>query len=179
MNKKYGKQQKTSYKSIIFWGLIALITLIFIIVIIVRFAQSRTVNSYDSLKQLQGEEILEQSDKYLVFVYNSTTEKSSEIDNFDKVVFNYISFAKRNKSNESVFKIFGFDIVNPDNKKVVISSDSGKTANISNVEDFSELLIKSGDIPMLLIISGNKIIDYKDSDNAISEYLQNIIDENK
>ncbi len=32
---------------------------------------------------------------------------------------------------------------------------------------------------MLLIISGNKIIDYKDSDNAISEYLQNIIDENK
>ncbi len=85
--------------------MIALITLIFIIVIIVRFAQSRTVNSYDSLKQLQGEEILEQSDKYLVFVYNSTTEKSSEIDNFDKVVFNYISFAKRNKSNESVFKI--------------------------------------------------------------------------
>ena len=64
MNKKYGQQQKTSYKSIIFWGLIALITLIFIIVIIVRFAQSRTVNSYDSLKQLQGEEILEQSDKY-------------------------------------------------------------------------------------------------------------------
>lgn len=179
MNKKYGQQQKTSYKSIVFWGLIALITLIFIVVIVVRFAQSRTVNSYDSLTQLEGEEILKQEDKYLVFVYNSENEKNSENDEFDKLVFNYISFSKRNKSNTSVFKIFGFDVVKPENKKVLISSDGGKANNISNVEEFEELLIKSGDIPMLLVISGNKIVDYKDSDNAISEYLQHIIDDNK
>lgn len=177
MNKKYGQQQKTSYKSIVFWGLIALITLIFIIVVIVRFAQSRTVNSYESLNHLEGAEVLEQKDKYLVFVYDSSSEK--EIENFDEVVFNYISFAKRNKNNDEVFAIYGFDISNPENKKVIISGEGSKEANISNVEEYDELLIENDSIPMLLIVSSNKITGYKDSDNAICDYLQTIMDENK
>lgn len=179
MNKKYGQQKKTSYKSIVFWGLIALITLIFIIVIIVRFAQSRTVNSYESLKQLEGAEVLEQSNKYLVFVYNSTEEKESASDNFDNVMFNYISFAKRNKGNDDVLAIYGFDIVKPENKKIIVSAESSKDYNITNVEEYEELLIESDQVPVLLVISGNKITDFKDSDNAICDYLQTIMDENK
>ena len=40
MNKKYGQQKQNNYKAIVFWGIIALVTLIFIVAIIVKFAQS-------------------------------------------------------------------------------------------------------------------------------------------
>ena len=178
MNKKYGQQKQNNYKAILFWGIIALVTLIFVVAIIVKFAQSRTVNSYDSLKNLVGEELFDASEnQYIVFVYDGEKEEEYKKDEFDQVIFNYITFAKRNKNNEEVYEIFGFDINEPSNYKVVIDGD--KSATIVGAETIKDLLIKSGDIPVILIIKDNKVVDYKDSDNSISEYLQDIIDENK
>lgn len=178
MNKKYGQQKQNNYKAILFWGIIALVTLIFVVAIIVKFAQSRTVNSYDSLTNLVGEELFDASEnQYIVFVYDGEKEEEYKKDEFDQVIFNYITFAKRNKNNEEVYEIFGFDINEPSNYKVVIDGD--KSATIVGAETIKDLLIKSGDIPVILIIKDNKVVDYKDSDNSISEYLQDIIDENK
>lgn len=180
MNKKYGQPKQNNYKSILFWGIIGLITLAFIIAVIVKFVQSRTVDSYDSLSQLEGEELFEASEgKYIVFVYNSEKEEAATNNEFDQTVFNYITFAKRNSSNENVLAIFGFDVTKPENNKVVISDNGGKIEKVINVEEIKDLLIKEGNVPALLVIKDNKITDYKDSDNAISDYLQTIIDENK
>ena len=178
MNKKYGQQKQNNYKAIVFWGIIALVTLIFIVAIIVRFAQSRTVNSYDSLTNLVGEDLFDASeDQYIVFVYDAEKEEEYKKDEFDQVIFNYITFAKRNKNNDEVYEIFGFDINEPANHKVLV--DGEKTATIVGAEAIKDLLIKSEDVPVILIIKDNKVVDYKDSDNSISEYLQDIIDENK
>ena len=178
MNKKYGQQKQNNYKAIVFWGIIALVTLIFIVAIIVKFAQSRTVNSYDSLTNLVGEDLFDASeDQYIVFFYDAEKEEEYKKDEFDQVIFNYITFAKRNKNNDEVYEIFGFDINEPANHKVLV--DGEKTATIVGAEAIKDLLIKSEDVPVILIIKDNKVVDYKDSDNSISEYLQDIIDENK
>ncbi len=186
MNKKYNAptpKAKKGFKSILFWGLIIAITVFFIVFIVFRFVNARSVNSYDSLTELKGEQILSkeaQTETYLVFVYSKKAEEEKEDDDFDKLVYKYITFAKKNAANNtSVYNIYGFDIDDPTNKKVIISNSGEKKEVISNVSEFDELLIYDNDIPMLLIISGNIVSDYKDSNNAISDYLQSIIDANK
>lgn len=184
MNKKYSAPttNKRSFKSILFWGLIFAISVFFIVFIIFRFVNARSVNSYDSLTNVVGEQLFEkeaQTETYLVFVYSSSAEKEAEDDEFDELVYKYITFAKKNADKKSVYNIYGFDIDKPENKKVIITDTGEKKASISDVEYIDDLLIYSKDVPMLLIVSGNIISDYKDSDNAISDYLQSIIDANK
>lgn len=184
MNKKYTapQTQKRSFKSFLFWGVLIAITIFFIIFIIFRFVNARSVNSYDSLTQVQGEELFlkeAQTETYLVFVYSSSDEEANEDDEFDKLVYKYITFAKKNKDKTSVYNIYGFDVDKPENHRVLITDTGEQKAVISDVETLDDLLIYYKDVPMLLVVSGNIITDYKDSDNAISDYLQSIIDANK
>ena len=184
MNKKYNAPQSNSksFKSFLFWGIILAVTIFFIVFIIVRFANSRSVNSYDSLTQLEGNELLlaeAQTETYLVFVYSSILEKEADDDEFDELMYKYITFAKKNSDKAAVRHIYGFDITKPENQKIIITDTGEQKASISGVEDFEDLLIYSKDVPVLLIISGNVVEDFKDSDNAISDYLLAIIDANK
>ena len=184
MNKKYNAPQTNSksFKSYLFWGIIIAVTVFFIVFIIVRFVNARSVNSYDSLIQLEGNQILEveeQTETYLVFVYSSKQEKEAEDDEFDELMYKYITFAKKNKDVKAVYNIYGFDIDKPENKKVIITDTGEKKIKINGVESFDDLLIYSKDVPILLVISGNVVDDYKDSDNSISDYLQAIIEANK
>lgn len=184
MNKKYTtlSKKKTSFKTLIFWLAIGAITLFCIIFVIVKFQINRKVNSYDSLDNIKGNQVFTigaQTDTYLVFVYSSSGEKESEYDDFDKLMFNYITYSKKHGDLAGVYKIYGFDIDNPENKKAIISSTGSKKESVSDVEQIDDLRIYSENVPMLLVISGNVVDDYKDSDNAISGYLQDIMDANK
>lgn len=184
MNKKYTAptKPKRSFKTFLFWGAIIGVTIFFIIFIVFRFVNARSVNSYDSLIQLKGEELFEkeaQTETYLVFVYSSKAEEEKEDDEFDELVYKYITFAKKNSSKASVYNIYGFDVDNPENHIVLITDTGEQKAVINDVDTITDLLIYSKDVPMLLVVQGNMIYDYKDSDNSISDYLQSIIEANK
>ncbi len=179
MNKKYQKPKQLSYKSIIFWSIIAVITIIFLIVMVVKFAQSRTVNSYSSLKQVSGEQVFSQKDDtYLVFVYNSYDENSATKDEFDQLMFNYITFAKRYaKNNDDVFAIYGLNVNKPENSRAIVSGDN-VSESIRGINKFENLKISKNNVPLLLIIKDGAVSDYKATNSDIGDYLQNIM-ENK
>ena len=180
MNKKYQKPKQLSYKSIIFWSIIAIITLIFLIVMVVKFAQSRTVNSYSSLKQVSSEQVFAQKDDtYLVFIYNSYDENSTTKDEFDQLMFNYITFAKRYaKNNDDVLAIYGLNVNKPENSRIIVSGDN-VTESIRGINKFENLKISKNNVPLLLIIKDGAVSDYKATNSDISDYLHDIIDGNK
>jgi hypothetical protein len=107
MNKKITTKKTVNYKNIIFWGVIGLITLAFIIAVIVRFIGSRTVNNYDSIDHLVGEEIFEQTEEtYIVYLYSSDSQYEEAVGAMDEIIFNYVTFQKRNSDDADVYKLF-------------------------------------------------------------------------
>ncbi|MDD3170908.1 MAG: hypothetical protein PHO86_01155 [Bacilli bacterium] len=177
MNKKVVKTNSTSYKTIIFWGVIAILTLAFVVTIVIRFIGSRTINSYDSIDHVVGDEIFEKKEEtYLVYLYSSDDEYSEAVDAMEEIIFNYVTFQGRNDSDADVYKMYAADLSNPENAKSVVYES---TTNVLSVDDFDSLKVSDKSIPVLLVIKDGSVISYDITDNDISDYLQTIIDENK
>lgn len=177
MNKKVASNKTLSYKSIVFWGIIALLTLSFIIAIIVRFVGSRTINSYDSLVELKGDEIFDQAEeKYIVYFYSSDEKYKTSVEAMEDIFFNYATFQKRNSSNKEVLKAYVVDLADPENAKCLVFES---TNNTLTVDKFSDLKISDKSIPLMLVIENGKATSNKKTESEIGSYLQGIIDENK
>ena len=177
MNKKITTKTTVNYKNIIFWGVIGLITLAFIIAVIVRFIGSRTVNNYDSIDHLVGEEIFEQTEEtYIVYLYSSDSQYEEAVGAMDEIIFNYVTFQKRNSDDADVYKLYAVDLADPENAKAVVFESE---TNMLVGSQFSTLKVSDKSIPVLIVIKKGSVISYDITENDISDYLQTIIEENK
>lgn len=181
MNRKNVKS-KLSYKSFIFWGLIALLTIGFVVATIVIFVNNTTVKSYERVDHIRGQEVYTQAeDTYLVFVYDSTVTN----EDLDENMFNYISFVKANKKNTAVFKVYCFDLNDTENKKclsdidVIENTTTYPSTGLTGGSGSDVLQINRESTPLLMLVTSNKVSKCYDTDNEIKDYLQSIIDANK
>ncbi len=177
MNKKIATKKSVNYKNIIFWGVIGLITLAFIVAVVVRFIGSRTVNNYDSIDHVVGEEIFEKTEEtYIVYLYSSDSQYEEAVSAMDEIIFNYVTFQKRNSDDADVYKLYAADLADPENAKAVVFESE---TNMLVTDQFSSLKVSDKSIPVIIVVKKGSVISYDITENDISEYLQTIIEENK
>lgn len=177
MNKKVVAKKSVNYKNIIFWGVIGLITLAFIVTVVVRFIGSRTVNNYDSIDHVIGEQIFDQKEEtYIVYLYSTDSTYEEAVKAMDEVIFNYVTFQKRNSDDADVYKLYAADLTNPENAKAVVFESE---TNMLVADKFSSLKVSDKSIPVIIVIKNGSVISYDITENDISDYLQTIIEENK
>lgn len=160
-NKNYANQIRTNAQVIFFWAVIALITTIYIILLIINLP-ARKIKSLDEIKHLVRSEIFLQelnSDPtaeytmYYVYVYESSKQnqpgKNSEI---REVVLNYANYVKANSKkkyykNLIIPNIYCFDV------DYASHADIRSTVNAPNgTNKFSEFTVDMTSLPALVII---------------------------
>lgn len=176
MNKKVTKKP-VNYKNIVFWGMIGIITLVFIVAVVIRFIGSRTVNDYDSIDHVIGEEVFDQKEEtYIVYLYSSDSQYEESVKAMEEIIFNYVTFQKRNDEDTDVYKLYAADLANPENAKAVVFESE---TNMLVTDKFSSLKVSDKSIPVIIVIKNGSVISYDITENDISDYLQTIIEENK
>lgn len=177
MNKKIAVKKPINHKNIIFWSVIGLITLAFITIVVVRFIGSRTVNNYDSIEHLVGQEVFEQKEEtYVVYLYSKDPLYSEAVKAMDEVIFNYVTFQKRNSDDGDVYKLYAVDLANPENAKAVVYESE---LNMLSGNKFANLKVSDKSLPVMVVVKEGTIIFYSITENDISNYLQKIIEDNK
>src|SRR5690606_21549407 len=101
MNRNLSTKNKLSYKVLGFWSIIALLTLIFIGFVIVKFIETRNIQTMDDLINLREQQIFEQKGTYYVYVYSKVgvTEDKNELEEaaeLEETIINYLTYAKKN-----------------------------------------------------------------------------------
>lgn len=175
MNDKFKKKKNVSKKSIIFWSLMGLILLTLLTVLIVKVAQTREISSYNKLEMITGPDLFNQDDeKYFVLVYNYNGEK--DLETFDKSMFKYFTY---HRDNGKATNIYGMDIDENQNKPCLITTESKQSVsgatefpNRTNGSNSTVLKIYEENTPMLLVISGGSVTEYKTGENEIMSYIK-------
>lgn len=179
MNRKM-KKSKYSYKSFIFWGLIAAVTVAFFVAVVIGFINNHKISKYESIDHVIGQQAYQQEGTYFVLIYDSTVQNPD----IDENVFNYASFANANKKNEAVYKIYCFDIRNTENKKCLASDNNitGTTtfpsSGLNASSSASMLQVAEGTLPLLLQITNGEVAKFYEGENKINQAFQSIIDAN-
>ncbi len=179
MNSKYKSKKNTSKKPIIFWSVVGVCLIVIITMLIIRLAKIQDVSSYGKVEMITGQELFNQDEEeYLVLFYNFNGEKAYE--EFDKGVYRYLTFLRDTKGTQA---FFGMDTDQESNRICFVTSQSAES--IKNATQFPHayntgesgvLKVYEGNCPILLIMSGDKVSDYKSGENAILSYLKGIME---
>lgn len=172
------KKKEISSKSIVFWSFIGVIVLVLLTLLVIRIFQRKDITSYDKVPEVSGSEIYTQSEEnYFVLFYDFA--ESEAMESFDKTMFQYLTYRRDNGSKKGAYKLYKAVSTHPVNKKCI-----GTTTNVSNTTTFPNtfeqtgsnvLSIASDDIPVLLIVTGGTITDYRIGETSILTYLNDII----
>jgi hypothetical protein len=174
MNKVVTKKYQPSFKVVIFWSLVGLLTLAFMVFVIVKFVESSNrVSAMDDLSNLSSQQIFEKPGSYYVYAYSrvGVTEGKLELDkaeDLEETLLTYMTFVKRNSSAK---KIFGMNVDSYENNSCLIDGDSVYTSVI-NKTAFSGLRIHRGDVPILMRMEDGKVSAAFLTESEIREELQ-------
>jgi hypothetical protein len=174
MNRTIISKKKPSYKVLMFWSIIGLLTLIFIGFVIFRFIDSRKVSIEDY--NLIGADILEQEGTYYVYVYsrfgvaNDKEAETSKKNELQELIEKYLKYTEKN-SNAS--KIYGMVVDSGiyGNAERLIDGDS-LTTTLEGKSQFRDLLIHVDDVPLLMKIQNGTVKRAFITQNDISKELQ-------
>lgn len=174
MNRNLQTKNKPSYKVYSFWVIIAMLTIVFIGIVVVKFVEARNIQSMNDISNLSGEQIFQQEGTYYVYIYSKVgvTDEKYELERaeeLEEAIVKYLTYAKRNKE---AAKLYG----------MIVDSGSGGlgnygrlvngNSNIINVSVFSDLKISRSEVPLLIKITNGRITaNYKTNSN-IQEELQ-------
>lgn len=176
MNRNLATRNKPSYKVYGFWGIIALLTLVFIGFVIVKFVESRNIQTMNDISNLSEQQIFEQQGTYYVYIYSKVgiTDSKSELDRADELeetIISYLTYAKRNKEASKLYGMIvdsGSDTYGNYGSLVTGS----QTTQVVNVTSFRNLKINREDVPMLIKISDGRITNQYLKETEIREELQ-------
>jgi hypothetical protein len=158
MNRVINKK-KPSHRVIIFWSIIALLTLTFIGIVIFRFINTREASLSDNLINLKEEQLLNQEGTYYIYVYSriGVTENKLELDKANELEISIDKYITYVKNHSNADKIYG----------MVVDSGTGTFGNYSRLVDgdsintsvvgatkFDDLWIHKNDIPILIKVEG-------------------------
>ena len=185
------KGQKLDPKAVVFWSIIGAITVALLVSLIVIFVQNLQITNKEKFTYLEGNEIFNcEQEEYFVVVYDFDLETDKTEDEFEKVLLNYLTFLKKYYGNkiedvEYAHKLYAVDSSAEANYKAIVkdtkeSNIDGTTAVTNTFVDSDQLLrIASKDLPTLLVVRDGVIAEHKTGEDAISKYLQEIIDKYK
>lgn len=184
---KKKRNNKISPKVIAFWSIIGAITVALVVTLIVLFVQNYRLKDQDDIECVSGVEIFNQEeDKYYVLVYNFDS-KEENVDEFEDFVLSYLTFLKKYGGEEyngevTALNLYGADTSLRDNNKIITSDESKE--NITGAYAITDSLsgstsgllrIYDGNLPILLIIEDGKVVDYKETQGTIQQFLNEII----
>ncbi|MDD4000353.1 MAG: hypothetical protein PHX62_05620 [Bacilli bacterium] len=176
MNRTISNKNKPSHKVIIFWSLIALLTLSFIGLVIYRFISTREANISDNLINLSEEQVLGKEGTYYIYVYSrvGVTEGKLELEKADELEISINKYITYVKNHSNVNKIYGMVVDSGTgtygNNSRLVDGDSAKTV-VENVDKFENLWLHVDDIPILMKIENGKVTKAYLTANAIKEEL--------
>lgn len=179
---KNNKKNTISKKSIIFWSAIAAAVVVLIISLIITAVRNRSIVNYNDLLEdnsVLGKEIFTQEEEtYLVLFYNFEYEE--EMETFNNTIYTYLEFYRNNKSKEGVMKMYAADYDEYSNELCLVDG----TSNISGTTTYpgdtlatnesTVLRINRSDVPVLLVVKGGSISEYKTGESAIKTYLHGL-----
>jgi len=176
MNRAITRKNKVSYKVIIFWSIIGFLTLFFVGYVIYRFVEQLNVQTFEDINNLTGDQIFEQSGTYYVFVYSKKgieghddiLTKKAEL---EQTIENYLTYAKR---NEGAYKLYGMnvDIGNDNYGNYGALVFGTQTTNVRNVTNFKQFKVHVDDLPLLVKISGGRVVEQYITVNEIKAELE-------
>lgn len=179
MNRSQTTSKKLNYKVLGFWGIIGLLTLIFVGFITIKFIQTKSQPTMNDMHNLSGQQIFNQDGTYYVFVYSKVgiTEDKAELEKLEELedaILNYLKFSKNNKTAP---KLFGMIVDSGagtyGNYSVLIEGSSSTT--VINKFSFDSLRINKKDVPMLMRIRGGVVDGYYILENDIRAEFQSTI----
>lgn len=179
MSKNVKSSKNLKIKLISFWTLIGLFTVAFVAIVVMLFIESRPFEDYDDIKKanltLVGSEIFDnkKASDYFVYIYTSDLD-NNKVDTFKAeelkpIIFNYFNFVKLNSRKSGIVPIFGFDVRNYNNRRVV-----GNTNSSIEEIGFENFKVNEADLPMLLRVSDGSIQSRYITSNDIQKSLQTV-----
>ena len=170
------RKQKLSFRGLVFWSIIALLTLIFIVLVIVRFFSSRETTFSDILINLKEEQVLNQEGSYYVYVYSrvGVTEHKLELEkaeDLELLINNYITYVKKHSNAK---RIYGMVVDSTgaggsfgNRGRLVFNRDT----EVVGASKFDDLWINAEDLPILFVVEGKKVTRAFLTENEIREEL--------
>ena len=181
MNSKIKSNKKSSVpvKSVVFWSIMGAVVLGLIIMFVVRAVQKKDITSYSKVESVQGQELFAQSeDEYYVLVYDF--EQDEAMEDFDKTVFQYLTYYRDNKTKAN--KLYKFDIDDLINKMCLgdecnlVGTTSFPTPNQKFTKDTSTIIsVVSAECPVLLVVSGGTITNAFEGSSEVLTQLNSIM----
>lgn len=184
---KKKKNNKISPKVIAFWSIIGAITVALVVTLIVLFVQNYRLKDQDDIECVSGVEIFNQEeDKYYVLVYNFESNEEN-VDEFEEFILSYLTFLKKYGGDEyngevTALNLYGADTSLRDNNKIITSDESkenitGAYAITDSLSGSTSGLLRIYDenLPILLVIENGKVVDYKETQGTIQQFLNEII----
>ena len=163
MNSKItsNKKKNISVKSIVFWSIMAAVVLGLITMFIIRAVQKKDITSYTKLESVQGQELFAQKEsEYYVLIYDFAGESAME--DFDKTVFQYLTYCRDNSLKGT--KVYKFDTDDLINKMCLgdecnlVGTSSFPTPNQKFSQDQSAIIsVAADECPVLVVVSGGQI----------------------
>ena len=103
--------KETNYKVILFWGLIFAITALFAVLFVIRFTETRIIESYDDIKRADLNlqlDITSGEGTYYVYMYSAKEDDNGKLIDSAKTdinkandilptVLNYFNYVRRNE----------------------------------------------------------------------------------
>jgi hypothetical protein len=180
MNKNIINKKKPSYIVIIFWSIIALLSLTFIGLLVSKIIDSSKVDSLDKMTNLQEEMVFNQEGTYYVYVYSKVgiTENKVELERaeaLEETILLYLTYTKRNSEKNKIYGMIVDDVSgNNGNHGRLISSSTNDKKTVG-VDSFNNLLIFEEDVPCLFRIKDGKIEAEFLTENDINKELQKVM----
>ena len=156
MNRAIINKNKPSYKVIMFWSIIGLLTLIFIGFIIYRFIDSRKVSLEDY--NLIGSELLEQEGTYYIYVYSRfgvADDVEAERDKTDELLVLINTYLNYTEKHSNANKLYGMVVDSGayGNSDRLVKGDT--QTSVIGKSKFDDLLIHKNDVPLLMkVVNG-------------------------
>lgn len=170
------RKQKLSFRGLVFWSIIALLTLIFIVLVIVRFFSSRETTFSDNLINLKEEQVLNQEGSYYVYVYSrvGVTEHKLELEkaeDLELLINNYITYVKKHSNAKRIYGMVvdstGAGGSSGNRGRLVFNRDT----EVVGASKFDDLWINAEDLPILFVVEGKKVTRAFLTENEIREEL--------
>lgn len=168
--------KETNYKVILFWGLIFAITALFAVLFVIRFTETRIIESYDDIKRADLNlqlDITSGEGTYYVYMYSAKEDDNGKLIDSAKTdinkandifptVLNYFNYVRRNErqhgEESDFYKIYGYNVNNRE-----------KDSNLLNLD------IEISELPALVLVDATgstpNIISTRTDANGIRKDL--------
>jgi len=178
-NKKTNKSNKP-YKVIIFWSVISIMTIIFVIATIDIFTRYQTIDSLEDVDNLRlaAESVYYQEETvYYVYAYpkDGSTNYTQKTKDIEPIVLEYLNYVKHNfpDDKENVKKMYLFCVDDAANRGSLVDEYPSGFDIFSSNDYFNDFKLKRSDLPILLKVDTEYIVDRQILKTEIANELQN------